>query len=99
MPPFAVCRYLGSPPAATRLTLKPLLDIGVDSALEPDQSKIPVEMIKALLAEATGKDADGKPLLTIEDLSRFSARRRVEARETNPDFTLEKIHKSFGSSK
>ncbi|TEB14542.1 hypothetical protein FA13DRAFT_1759383 [Coprinellus micaceus] len=65
-----------------------LKDLDLHNGIEHDASlcriKIPVEMIKALLAEATGKDADGKPLLTIEDLSRFSARRR--------------IHKSFGSS-
>lgn len=75
---------------------------GMDSALEPDQSlhEAHVPIIKGLLAEATGKDADGKPLLTIEDLSRYSSKRRVEAKETNTaDFTLADIHKKFGSSK
>ncbi|KAJ3548152.1 heme-thiolate peroxidase [Coprinellus aureogranulatus] len=69
-----------------------------DVALEPDQSKPHVPFIKEFLAEATGTDADGKRVLTIDDMSRFSAKRRVEAREGNPNFTLEKIHKTFGST-
>jgi hypothetical protein len=68
-------------------------------ALEPDQSKPYAPFIKELLAEATGEGANGVPLLTIADMSRYSAKRRVEAKETNPDFTLEKIHKTFGSTK
>ncbi|TEB32740.1 Cloroperoxidase [Coprinellus micaceus] len=69
-----------------------------DVALEPDQSKPYTPFIKELLAEATGEGANGVPLLTIADMSRYSAKRRVEAKETNPDFTLEKIHKTFGST-
>lgn len=69
--------------------------------MEPDQSlhEAHVPLIKGLLAEATGQDVNGKPILTIEDLSRYSAKRRVEAGETNGDFTLADIHKKFGSSK
>ncbi|TFK28337.1 Cloroperoxidase [Coprinopsis marcescibilis] len=69
-----------------------------DSALVPDQSKPHIPFIRELLDSATGKDANGKPILTIEDISRFSAKRRVEARETNPDFTLDRAHKTFGST-
>lgn len=72
---------------------------GQDAALKPDQSKPHIPFIRELLAEATGKDADGSAILTIEDMSRYSTKRRVEAREANPDFTLEKIHKIFGSTK
>lgn len=76
-----------------------LLLPGEDSALVPDQSKPHVPFIRELLDSASGKDADGKPLLTIEDLSKFSAKRRVDAKETNPDFTLGRAHKTFGSTK
>lgn len=72
---------------------------GQDVALELDQGKPHVPFIEELLAEATGKDEEGRAILTIEDMSRYSTKRRVEARETNPKFTLEKIHKTFGSTK
>jgi len=35
----------------------------------------------------------------VNDLSEFSAKRRVEARETNPDFTLASDHRMIGSAK
>jgi len=73
--------------------------IGQDTALCSDQSKIEYEQIKELLASASGKDKDGNPVLTITDLSEFSAKRRVEARETNPDFTLASNHQMIGSAK
>jgi len=69
-----------------------------DSAINPDQSKPHVPFIRELLDSASGTDADGNRVLTIADLSAFSTKRRVEARETNPAFTLEKVHKTFGSS-
>ncbi|TFK28336.1 Cloroperoxidase [Coprinopsis marcescibilis] len=69
-----------------------------DSALVPDQSKPHAPFIRELLDSASGKDNDGNRLLTIEDLTKYSTKRRVEARETNPDFTLAKVHKTFGSS-
>jgi len=72
---------------------------GQDTALCPDQSKIHPGQIKELLASATGKDRDGNTILTIKDLSNFSAKRRVDAREANPDFTLDQFHRMFGSSK
>jgi len=72
---------------------------GQDTALCSDQSKIEYEQIKELLASATGKDKDGNTVLTITDLSEFSAKRRVEARETNPDFTLASNHRMIGSAK
>lgn len=72
---------------------------GLDTALCSDQSIIQHEQIKELLASATGKDKDGSPVLTITDLSEFSAKRRVEARETNPDFTLASNHQMVGSAK
>jgi len=55
--------------------------------------------IKELLASASGNDEEGNELLTQKDLSEYSAKRRVDARATNPDFTLGLFHKVFGSSK
>jgi len=72
---------------------------GQDTALCPDQSEIHPGQIKELLASATGKDGDGNSILTIKDLSNFSVKRRVDAREANPDFTLSLFHRMFGSSK
>lgn len=72
---------------------------GQDTALCPDQSEIHPGQIKEFLASATGKDRDGNSILTIRDLSNFSAKRRVDAREANPDFTLDFSHRLFGSSK
>ncbi|KAJ7441290.1 Chloroperoxidase [Mycena galericulata] len=39
-----------------------------------------------------------EPLLTVADLSRYSAKRRAESRATNPNFVLDTQHKMFGSS-
>ncbi|CAA7266277.1 unnamed protein product [Cyclocybe aegerita] len=69
-----------------------------DSALVPDQSKPHVPFIEELLSLASGKDNDGKALLTPKDLSDFSSKRRVEARASNPNFSLSFFHKVFGSS-
>jgi len=69
-----------------------------DSAITPDQSKPHVEYIKGLLESATGKDKDGNPILTAQDLSRYSSKRRADARSYNKDFTLAFIHRMFGSS-
>lgn len=66
---------------------------------DPGQGVPYLPFIDELLASASGKDANGNRLLTVADLSRYSAKRRVEARATNPDFVLDKQHKMFGSSK
>lgn len=73
--------------------------VGEDSALVPSQAKPHVPFIRELLNSASGKDKDGNVLLTQKDLSDYSAKRRVDARATNPDFTLSTFHKVFGSSK
>jgi hypothetical protein len=69
-----------------------------DSALMPDQGRPHIPFVKELLASASGKDKEGNVLLTPKDLSEYSAKRRVDARATNPDFTLGLFHKLFGSS-
>ncbi|KXN88410.1 Putative sterigmatocystin biosynthesis peroxidase stcC [Leucoagaricus sp. SymC.cos] len=69
-----------------------------DVAINPDQGKPHIPYIKELLSYATGKDKDGNPLLTIKDMSRFSSKRRADARASNPEFTLSLPHRAFGSS-
>jgi len=69
-----------------------------DSHFEPNQAVIHMPYVKELLESATGKDKDGNPLLTPADLSLISSKRRAEARAENPEFTLDKFHKVFGSS-
>ncbi|KAF8065051.1 Chloroperoxidase [Lyophyllum atratum] len=69
-----------------------------DLHFEPNQATIHVPYVRELLDSATGKDSEGKPILTIPDLSLISSKRRAEARAENPEFTLDKFHKMFGSS-
>ena len=72
---------------------------GQDSALVPNQGKPHIPFVQELLASASGKDKDGNPLLTSKDLAAYSAKRRVDARASNPDYSLILFHKVFGSSK
>jgi len=69
-----------------------------DSALVGDQSRPHLPYIKELLDSASGKDKEGNVILTPKDLSDYSSKRRVDAKATNPDFTLSTFHKMFGSS-
>ena len=72
---------------------------GEDCALIPNQGKPHIPFIDELLASATGKDKEGNPSLTLKDLAAFSSKRRVDARDSNPEYTLDLFHKLFGSSK
>jgi hypothetical protein len=65
-----------------------------DTAQVPDQSKPDVKLVEALLAMATGPNKE----LTAADLSKYSTIRRCDAKAVNPEFSLAKQHKSFGSS-
>ncbi|KAF8888796.1 Chloroperoxidase [Infundibulicybe gibba] len=65
---------------------------------QPNQGKPHVPFIRELLDSASGKDKDGNVLLTAADLSAYSAKRRVYAKATNPEFSLSLFHKMFGSS-
>ena len=73
--------------------------VGEDTALVPNQGKPHIPFVKELLASATGKDKEGNPLLTSKDLAAYSSKRRVDARVSNPEYTLNLFHKLFGSSK
>ena len=72
---------------------------GEDSALVPDQGRPHIPFVNELLANATGKDKEGNPILTSKDLAAYSSKRRVDARATNSAYTLDFSHKLFGSSK
>ena len=72
---------------------------GEDTGVVASQAKPHVPFIKELLALASGKDEDGNALLTAKDISEYSAKRRVDARATNPNFSLSLAHKLVGSSK
>jgi hypothetical protein len=65
-----------------------------DSHLMPDQSKPAPDLIEELLASGTGENG----CLTKKDISRFSAKRRVEARRTNGQYSMTFSQKMFGSS-
>jgi len=69
-----------------------------DSALVPDQGKPHLPFVNELLELASGKDKDDNILLTLKDVSEYSAKRRVDARAANPDFSLKLFHKIFGST-
>lgn len=70
-----------------------------DVALQPDQGKPDIGLVRDLLEEATGKTSDGSPVLTKEDLSRALSRRRADARKTNPQYSESFFHNMFGSAK
>jgi hypothetical protein len=73
--------------------------IGQDTAKQPNQSKPDPDLVRELLSSATGKDMDGTPKLTLEDLSRFTAKRRADAMASNPGYTTSLFHQLFGSTK
>ena len=65
----------------------------------PDQGKPDFDLVDNLLKEATGRTPDGSLLLTTGDLSRALAKRRVQAKKTNPAYTESLFHNMFGSAK
>jgi hypothetical protein len=73
-----------------------------DTYHQPDQGKPHESFVNELLALASGKDPKVREgenrILTADDLARYSAKRRVEAQERNPEFSLNLNHKMFGSS-
>ena len=65
----------------------------------PNQGPPHLPFVKELLNSASGRGPNGEVLLTAKDLSDYSAKRRVDARKSNPHFSLSFFHKVFGSSK
>lgn len=76
-----------------------LVSTGEDFYSCPDQSKIAVPLIEQLVAYASGKDADGKPLLTPKDLSQALSQRAADSKATNPQFSTSFMHRLFGGAK
>ena len=70
-----------------------------DAALVPDQGKPDLDLVRQLLAHATGKMPDGTAKLTKADLSRALSERRAEAAKTNPHYSESLFHNMFGSAK
>jgi hypothetical protein len=75
------------------------LSLGLDTALEPNQSAKHVPFIEELLSSATGKDKDDNICITVKDISSILGKRRAVARATNDQFSLSSFHKIFGSTK
>ena len=74
--------------------------VGQDRYFQPNQAVAHLPYVEELLESATGKDKEGNVILTPADLSRISSIRRAEARaKKNPEFTLNRFHRLFGSSK
>ncbi|KAG7095701.1 hypothetical protein E1B28_006415 [Marasmius oreades] len=69
-----------------------------DTHFNADQSKPHIPFVEELLSYATGKDSEGRALLTADDIARYSAKRRADSQANNPEFSLETIHKFFSSS-
>lgn len=67
-----------------------------DVAVRKDQSVPDLDLVRELLAEATG---EGGKLLTKEDLSRALAKRRVSCKATNNEYSESLFHRMFGSAK
>ncbi|KAG6382045.1 Chloroperoxidase [Boletus reticuloceps] len=70
----------------------------LDSSLQPNQAVPDPAVIEQLFSFATGKDANGKPLLMGKDLSRILGKRRVESKASNKEYSLQFAHKIFGSA-
>jgi len=66
-----------------------------DFSFQPDQSKPDQELVDRLLNSATG---DGGKTLTVDDLSRFTAIRRVECRKRNRNYTECATYNFFSSN-
>jgi len=69
-----------------------------DNAFDPDQRNPCVPQIEELLASATGKDKAGNVVLTSKDMAAYNAKRRIDSKVSNPEFTLDLAHKIFGST-
>jgi len=69
-----------------------------DAADQPDQSKPDPNLVQELLSSATGKDTNGTPKLTLEDLSGFTAKRRADSMASNSRYAISLFHKMFGST-
>ena len=73
--------------------------LGLDAAFQQKQGVWHVPYVEELLSFATGKDKEGRTLLTLSDMSKILGKRRSECRANNKEFSLSFFHKMFGSGK
>ncbi|KIM71445.1 hypothetical protein PILCRDRAFT_819327 [Piloderma croceum F 1598] len=66
-----------------------------DIYFEPDSAKIAPHLIEKLLDSASGKDADGKPVLTYSDLAKAFSQRQADSKANNPDFSMTNLLRMF----
>ncbi|KZP13752.1 Cloroperoxidase [Athelia psychrophila] len=69
-----------------------------DALFCPVQGTIPVALIEKLLAHSTGKDAEGRTIMTKADLSAALSQRTADSKATNPEYTTSLPHRMFGAS-
>jgi len=67
-----------------------------DIYFEPDTAKIATPLIENLLDSASGKDADGQPILTYPDLSKALSQRQADSKASNPEFSTNTTLRMFG---
>jgi hypothetical protein len=72
---------------------------GEDIYFEPDTAKIATPLIEKLLDGASGKDADGNPVLTYSDLSKALSQRQADSKANNPEFSRNFQLRMFGFGK
>jgi hypothetical protein len=66
---------------------------------EPDTAKIATDLVEDLLGHASGRDVDGKPVLTFLDLSNVLSRRLADCRANNPEYFRSFLLLFFGFAK
>ena len=76
-----------------------IMFLGLDAAFQQKQGEKHIPFVEELLTFATGKDKEGRTLLTISDMSKILGKRRSECRANNKEFSLSFFHKVFGSAK
>jgi len=70
--------------------------VRADVYFESDTAKIATALVEDLLGHASGKDVDGKPVLTFSDLSEVLSQRLAECKLNNPEFSMTFWLRLFG---
>jgi hypothetical protein len=83
----------------TALQIESSLSSGEDIYFESDTAKIATDLVEDLLGHASGKDVDGKPVLTFSDLSEVLRQRLADCKINNPEYSLTFALRLFGLGK
>jgi hypothetical protein len=83
----------------SRITYILYFKSGEDIYFEPDTAKIAPHLIEQLLDSASGKDADGKPVLTYADMAKAFSQRQADSKANNPEFSGSFLLRMFGFGK